>query len=192
MPTRKPQRISVVFGFLSMLVLIILMNWFFFMSDGKRFPRKLFVNILEIPVEPRNLSILKRSILKNCNSSWLQQATCLIYIVSRTTIAQSGFELKILKETATDKRPKPPEYHAVTYASHRGSDERFCMALESAARHKIPLIILGWGVPWRGLFQKLEAAMNLTSSLSPNDVVLFVDAFDIFFTNTSSEVNFSS
>ena len=83
---------------------------------------------------------------------------------------------------------KLSQFHTVTYASHRGSDDRFCMALESAARHKINLIILGWGVPWRGLFQKLEAAMNLTASLPPNDVVLFVDAFDILFTNASSQV----
>jgi hypothetical protein len=35
--------------------------------------------------------------------------------------------------------------HAVTYASHGGRDDRFCRALESAVRHEVDLIILGWG-----------------------------------------------
>ncbi len=62
------------------------------------------------------------------------------------------------------------------------------MAMESAARQKIRLTILGWGVPWRGLFQKLEAAMKLAESVPSDDVILFVDAFDVLFTNTSSQV----
>ena len=33
--------------------------------------------------------------------------------------------------------------HAVTYASHRGKDDRFCRAIESAIRNSIDLTILG-------------------------------------------------
>ena len=87
-----------------------------------------------------------------------------------------------------EKERRPPSFHAVTYASHTGSDDRFCMSMESAARQKIDLTILGWGVPWRGLFQKLEAAMSLAESMPPDDVILFVDAFDVLFTNASSQV----
>jgi hypothetical protein len=38
-----------------------------------------------------------------------------------------------------------PTLHAVTYASHGGKDDRFCRAIESAVRHEVDLIILGWG-----------------------------------------------
>jgi hypothetical protein len=39
-----------------------------------------------------------------------------------------------------------PTLHAVTYASHGGKDDRFCRAIESAVRHEVDLIILGWGM----------------------------------------------
>lgn len=42
-------------------------------------------------------------------------------------------------------RSSVPTLHAVTYASHGGRDDRFCRAIESAVRHEIDLIILGWG-----------------------------------------------
>ena len=63
----------------------------------------------------------------------------------------------------TPAPPRLPQYHAVTYASHHGSDERFCMALESAARHGVRLTILGWGVPWRGLFQERSLSLSRSS-----------------------------
>jgi hypothetical protein len=71
--------------------------------------------------------------------------------------------------------------HVVTYASHGGRDDRFCRAIESAIRHDIDLVILGWGVKWMGLSQKLEAAHSFASSLPPNDAILFTDAFDVIF-----------
>jgi hypothetical protein len=78
--------------------------------------------------------------------------------------------------------------HAVTYASHGGRDDRFCRAVESAVRYKYDLIILGWGVPWRGLSQKLEAAHAYARSLPPKDIILFTDAFDVLFTGDSNEI----
>lgn len=82
------------------------------------------------------------------------------------------------------------QLHFVTYASHRGRDDRFCRAIESAVRHKIDLVLLGWNVPWRGLSQKLEAAHAYASSLPQEDIILFTDAFDVIF--TSSSVNISN
>lgn len=78
--------------------------------------------------------------------------------------------------------------HAVTYASHGGSDDRFCRAVESAVRHDVKLIILGWGVKWIGLSQKLEAAHGFAASIPPNDIILFTDAFDVMFTNTPDHI----
>lgn len=71
--------------------------------------------------------------------------------------------------------------HAVTYASHGGRDDRFCRALESAIRHDYDLVILGWGVKWKGLSQKLEAAQSYAASINANDLMLFTDAFDVLF-----------
>lgn len=74
------------------------------------------------------------------------------------------------------------EFHVVTYASHGGRDDRFCRAIESALRHDIDLIILGWGVPWKGLSQKLDAAYTFASSIGKHDIMMFTDAFDVMFT----------
>jgi hypothetical protein len=95
--------------------------------------------------------------------------------------------------TSTIKSPpspllRAPRLHAVTYASHGGRDDRFCRAVESALRHNISLIILGWGVKWTGLSQKLEAAMWYASQLPPDDVLMFTDAFDVMFTNSPSHI----
>ena len=93
------------------------------------------------------------------------------------------------KAAATAETPKAgeiqqsgPKLHAVTYASHGGRDDRFCRAVESAIRNDFDLVILGWGVKWRGLSQKLEAAQRYAANLDKNDVLLFTDAFDVLFT----------
>ena len=70
---------------------------------------------------------------------------------------------------------------ALTYASHPGRDDRFCRALESAVRTGVPLRVLGWGVPWEGLSQKLQGALDAVAVLPPACGVLFTDAFDVLF-----------
>jgi hypothetical protein len=82
-----------------------------------------------------------------------------------------------------DLKHDASRFHAVTYASHGGRDDRFCRAIESSLRHNVNLIILGWGVPWQGLSQKLDAAHNFASSLPASDIMLFTDAFDVMFTD---------
>ena len=78
--------------------------------------------------------------------------------------------------------------HTVTYASHGGSDDRFCRAVESAIRHDVDIILLGWGVKWTGLSQKLEAAHSFAKSLPEKDVILFTDAYDVMFTAKTSAI----
>lgn len=78
--------------------------------------------------------------------------------------------------------------HTVTYASHGGRDDRFCRAVESAVRHNFNLVILGWGLPWKGLSQKLEAAHEYAASLPSNDLLLFTDAFDVLFSASPSYI----
>ena len=71
---------------------------------------------------------------------------------------------------------------AVTYASHGGSDDRFCRSLISAARHSVDLRVLGWQQPWRGLTQKLTAMLDFLRRVrDPNCTVMFNDAFDVIY-----------
>lgn len=138
-----------------------------------------------------NIGGLKRLSVRNGNRSMIERRgfDYLVWPFSTANLT-TWFSSPMLTEKTpliVITTPRPKQYHTVTYASHHGSDERFCMALESAARQGMRLTILGWGVPWRGLFQKLEAAMEFADSLPPDDVVLFVDAFDVLFTNASSQ-----
>ena len=82
-----------------------------------------------------------------------------------------------------------PKIHAVTYASHGGRDDRFCRAVESAIRNDVDLIILGWGLKWQGLSQKLEAAHSYAKSLPAHDVILFTDAFDVLFADSGANIH---
>lgn len=77
---------------------------------------------------------------------------------------------------------------ALTYASHHGRDDRFCRALESAVRNGIDLEVLGWGVPWEGLSQKLAAALDAVRRLPPDCVVLFSDAYDVLYARDLASV----
>ena len=90
---------------------------------------------------------------------------------------EEAVEIKVDSHRGTS-----PRLHAVTYASHGGRDDRFCRAVESAIRNEFDLVILGWGVKWRGLSQKLEAAQRYAAALDKTDTLLFTDAFDVLFT----------
>lgn len=67
------------------------------------------------------------------------------------------------------------------YATHHGRDDRFCRGLESVVRNHIPMHVLGWGLKWHGLSQKLEGSLEAVRRL-PNDcIVVFTDAYDILY-----------
>ena len=89
-------------------------------------------------------------------------------------------ELSVEEQLATCR----DGFVALTYASHGGRDDRFCRAMESAIRNGIDLHVLGWGVPWEGLAQKVTAARRVAAGLPEDCVVLFTDAFDVLFTDT--------
>jgi len=78
---------------------------------------------------------------------------------------------------------------AVTYATHGGRDDRFCRAVESAVRNKIPWEVLGWGLKWEGLSQKLQASLDYVRQLDPDCVMLFSDAFDVLFTQVTNRLS---
>ena len=90
----------------------------------------------------------------------------------------SGLFAKLSEKTTvtppTPPAPKPPSRNdtcahgivALTYASHPGRDDRFCRSLESAIRNGLDLRVLGWGVKWEGLSQKLGAALRAVEELA--------------------------
>ena len=97
------------------------------------------------------------------------------------TVSSASSSYSFIEKSATTG---PPKIHAVTYASHGGRDDRFCRAVESALRHNITLVVLGWGVPWTGLSQKLQAAHDYAAGLPSGDAILFTDAFDIMYVSS--------
>lgn len=94
----------------------------------------------------------------------------------------------VMSAAPTPSPVRASKLHAVTYASHHGSDDRFCRSVESAIRNHYDLVILGWKVPWKGLSQKLEAAHQYASSIPPDDLLLFTDAFDVLYTAEAPSV----
>ena len=51
-------------------------------------------------------------------------------------------------------------------------------------RNGLDLRVLGWGVKWEGLSQKLAEALVAVEALPPECPVLFTDAYDVLFTAT--------
>jgi hypothetical protein len=60
--------------------------------------------------------------------------------------------------------------------------------LDSCKRFNVPIKILGLGLPYRGNSEKLLHMKKFLNTLPDNDIVLFVDAYDILFMNTKKEI----
>ena len=76
---------------------------------------------------------------------------------------------------------------AFTYATNRGNFF-FCDSLESALQNRVPLNILGWGEKWDGFLQKLHASLEAVEQLPSSCTVLFVDSYDVLFTQGLAEI----
>jgi hypothetical protein len=74
-----------------------------------------------------------------------------------------------------------PKFKVYMYASSAGSDDRFCRSLESAIESDVEVHLLGWGMPWIGLSQKLTAVYNVSIATPAEDVIMFTDAYDVMF-----------
>ena len=71
-------------------------------------------------------------------------------------------------------------YYSINVRVAPGRDDRFCRSLESAIRNGLDLRVLGWGVKWEGLSQKLGAALRAVEELPADCPVVFTDAYDVF------------
>ena len=73
----------------------------------------------------------------------------------------------------------------LTYATH--SQGYFEALRESCRRFGYDLRILGLGEKWRGYGRKFTAVIEELSSLAPDQLVMFVDAFDVFMCGPASD-----
>jgi hypothetical protein len=60
--------------------------------------------------------------------------------------------------------------------------------IESAKRNNIDLEILGWGKKWGGFIWRLKLLINYLQNLDKNEIVMFVDAYDIIFMKGPQEI----
>lgn len=66
--------------------------------------------------------------------------------------------------------------HVLTYATH--SEGNFDNMINNS--YGIEIIVLGWGDKWTGFSDKFKAVYNYTKDLPENDIVLFLDGFDVW------------
>lgn len=140
------------------------------------------IHHIDSKMHDMNPSKIVKSMEENSLDSWFD-STIQLKVNQASTIQSKFNETNNKMPDDTNRK-----IHAVTYASHQGSDDRFCRAVESAVRHDIKLTILGWGVKWEGLSQKLLASHSYAKSLPPTDIILFTDAFDVLFTNKVDQI----
>ena len=74
----------------------------------------------------------------------------------------------------------------VTVATH--SDRYFDTLLDSAKKNNIELIVLGFGEKWQGLIWKFIKMIDYLKKVDPNEIVLFIDAYDVIFIQDSKSI----
>lgn len=77
-------------------------------------------------------------------------------------------------------------FHVCTAASHE--DERLHKLLESCKLHGIELHILGLGKPYRKNGTKLLHMREFLKTLEEDEIVMFVDAFDVLIVRDKKEI----
>ena len=65
----------------------------------------------------------------------------------------------------------------VTVATH--SERYFPYLKLSAEKYGHELVVLGWGEKWKGFVWRFELMREYLKGLDPNEIVCFVDAFDV-------------
>ena len=76
--------------------------------------------------------------------------------------------------------------YLITVATH---SEGYYKALkEGAERGGFELITLGWGEKWKGFTWKFVLVKEILKKLNPNDIVIFIDAFDVLCVDSKENV----
>lgn len=75
--------------------------------------------------------------------------------------------------------------HTLTVATH---DEGYLVALkESCERFGYSLQVLGWQEPWQGFRWRMQLVVDALKKLPRDEIVMFVDAFDVVMTGPAEE-----
>ena len=64
----------------------------------------------------------------------------------------------------------------------------FNAMMESAKRNNIDIKVLGWGKKWGGFIWRLKLLTDYLKTLNINEIVMFVDAYDIVFLKGHDEI----
>ena len=73
----------------------------------------------------------------------------------------------------------------VTYATH--NEKYFPHLLQSAKRNNLKLTVLGFNTKWLGFIDKFNKFFDYLNTKNNNDIIMFVDGFDVIFNNTSQK-----
>lgn len=65
----------------------------------------------------------------------------------------------------------------ITVATH--SERYYPVLVQSCKRHNVDLVTLGWGQKWKGFTWRFELLLEYLKSLDPNELVVFIDAYDV-------------
>lgn len=74
----------------------------------------------------------------------------------------------------------------VTVATH--SDGYFPWLVKSCKRHGAELTVLGWGDIWQGFSWRTHLMLEYLRSLPPDEVVCFIDAYDVILLKSLVEI----
>lgn len=74
----------------------------------------------------------------------------------------------------------------VTLATH--SEGYFEYLQQSCKRHSIDLDIIGWGMEFQGWVWRLNLIKEYYQSLNPDDIVCFIDAYDVIILRNAAEI----
>ncbi len=76
--------------------------------------------------------------------------------------------------------------HVVTIATH--NDGYYDALIESGKRNGINVKTLGWGQKWKGFTMKFELINNYLNNINEDDIVVFVDAYDVIILENKEEI----
>lgn len=74
----------------------------------------------------------------------------------------------------------------VTYATQ--SERFFPVLMMSCKRHGHHIEVLGWGSKWEGWVARMRHILSFASSLQPDEIVCFIDAYDVIMLRGPAEL----
>lgn len=88
-------------------------------------------------------------------------------------------------EQQAAQQAAPSSVIVLTYATH--CQGYFKCLQESCARYGYELRVMGFGEKWQGYGKKLQAVLAALRQMHPQQLVIFVDAFDVFMCGPAAE-----